>query len=118
MENKEQAKEFDEAIAIVKPLKDDFGVFLQTCEARSEVCRFLGILIHIISLVKNIVAAEREWNWDLHVATVSDSMPVFKECDCLHYLRNGGYYSETIKALEFSNPWLFRKFKTGLWVIQ
>ena len=45
-------------------------------------------------------------------------MPVFKECDCLHYLRNGGYYSESIKALEFSDPWLFRKFKSGLWVVQ
>ena len=90
-ENKEQAKEFGEAIAFVKPLKDDFDVFLKTCEARSEVCQFLGILIHIISLMKNLVAADREGNWDRHVATVSDAMPVFKECDCLHYLRNGGY---------------------------
>ena len=117
-ENKEQATEFNEAIAIVGPLKRDFNEFLKTCEARSEVCKFLGILLYIISLVKNLVASDREGNWDLHVSTVADAIPIFKECDCLHYLRNGGYYSETIKAMEFSDPWLFRKFKSGLWAIQ
>ena len=117
-ENKEQATEFNEAIAIVGPLKRDFNEFLKTCEARSEVCKFLGILLYIFSLVKNIVASDREGNWDLHVSTVADAIPIFKECDCLHYLRNGGYYSETIKAMEFSDPWLFRMFKSGLWAIQ
>ena len=40
----------------------------------------------------NLVAADREGQ-----ELGSDSMSVFKECDSLHYLRNGGYYSETIK---------------------
>ena len=68
--------------------------------------------------MKNMVASDREGNWDLHVATVYDSMPVFKEFDCLYYLRNGGYYNQKIKALEFTDPWIFRSFKLGLWVIQ
>ena len=48
----QQAIEFSEAISIIGPLKKDFDEFIKTCEARSEVCRFLGILLHIISLVK------------------------------------------------------------------
>ena len=99
-------------MTLIKLIKN---AFIKNCEARSEVCQYLGVLLHIISLVKNLVASDREGSWDLHVA---DAMPIFKECDCLHYLQNGGYYSERIKALEFSNPWLFRQFKNGLWVIQ
>ena len=68
---KEQAKVFGEAIAIVKP--------------------WFIFLLHIISLVKNlVVAADRDGNCDLHVTIVSDSMPFLKECDCLQYFDNGG----------------------------
>ena len=63
-------------------------------------------------------AHDREGNWNLHSATVEDSIPVFGEFNCLRYFLNGGYYSEKIKALEFTDLWLFRRFKLGLWVIQ
>ena len=74
-ENKEQTKEFNEAITVIKPLKKDFDTFIKNCEARSKVCQYLGILLQIISLVKNLVASDREGTWDLHVATVADTMP-------------------------------------------
>ena len=48
------------------------------------MCKYLRIHLHIVVLMKNMVASDREGNWDLHVATVYDSMPVFKEFDCLH----------------------------------
>lgn len=102
----------------MKPLKHDFDRFIKVCEERTEVCKYLGICLHIVGLMKNIVASDREGNWDLHSATVEDSIPVFGEFDCLRYFRNGGYYSEKIKALEFTDSWLFRRFKLGLWVIQ
>ena len=60
-EKEVQAKEFTEAISIIGPPKKDFDEFIKKCEA----CKFLGILFHIISLVKNLVASDREGNWDL-----------------------------------------------------
>ena len=30
------------------------------------------------------VVSEREGNWNLHVATIEDSRPIFAECDCIN----------------------------------
>ena len=57
------------------------------------MCEYLRILLYIVGLMKNMVASDREGNWDLHITTADDSMPVFKEFDYLHYLWNGGYYN-------------------------
>ena len=116
--NQAEVNEFSAAIEHIQPLYEDFNRFKKECEEKSQVCEYLSILQYIIGLLKNLIASEREGNWDLHVATVDDCMPVFREFDCLHYLRNGGYYCEQIKALEFTDPWLFRKFQLGQWVIQ
>ena len=112
------ADEFNNAIEASQPLYEDFYRFKKEAEEKSEVCEYLSILQHNTSLQKNLLSSEREGKWDLHVATIDDSMPVLREFDCLHYLRNGGYYNESIKALEFTDPWLFRKYQMGHWVIQ
>ena len=112
------ADEFNNAIEAVQRLFEDFHTFKKESEEKSEVCEYLSILQHNTLLQKNLLSSEREGNWDLHVATIDDSMSVLREFDCLHYLRNGGYYNETIKALEFTHPWLFRKFQMGHWVVQ
>ena len=68
---------------------------------------------------KNAVVSDREGHWDLHVATVEDSMPIFQEFDCINYLRHGSLYLEQIKVLEVKNPELFRRFSSlRQWVVQ
>ena len=74
------------------------------CEARSELCQFFGVWLQLVAVIKNVVVSDREGNWDLHTATVEDSMPIFAECDCINYLRHGSWYLEQIKVLEFTHP--------------
>ena len=64
------------------------------------------------------MVSDREGNWDLYVATVEDSMPIFAELDCINYLRYGSWYLEQVKALEFTHPELYRRFSMGQWVVQ
>jgi hypothetical protein len=47
--------------------------------------------------------ANREENWQLHFATVSESMKLFTAFDCINYLRYASWYLERIEVLEFEN---------------
>ena len=116
--NQHCPEQFESLIGHVEKLQEDFLEFKKECEAKSEVCQFLGVCLQFISVIKNTVVSNREGNWNLYVATVEDSMPIFAECDCINYLRYGSWYLEQIKVLEFTHPELYQCFSMGQWVIQ
>ena len=105
--------DFQAVCAEVQSLQKAFIEFQKELEAQSEVCRFFGTLLDIVQIVKNAVASDRDGIWDLYVATVEDSMPVFAGFDCINYLRYGSLYLEQIKTREVSHYNLFRKFEMG-----
>ena len=109
---------FDELLTKVNKLDDDFKEFMRGAEEKSELCKYLGLWLKIVAVIKNNVAAEREGNWNLHVAVTGDSIPIFCEFDCLKYVKSGSWYYERIKALEFTNPDIFRRFMLGQWAIR
>lgn len=87
--NQRCPEQFEALIGQVEKLNQDFLEFEKECETKSELCQFFGVWLELVAIIKNAVISEREGNWSLHVATVEDSMPIFAECDCINYLRNG-----------------------------
>ena len=41
----------------------------------------------MVTIIKQLVVADRDGNWLLHVGTVHASMCIFKEFDAVNYLR-------------------------------
>ena len=80
-------------------LCNDFLEFEKECEAKSQLCQFYSVWLHLVVVVKNAVVSEREGNWNLLAATLEDSMQIFAECDCVNCLRHGSWYLEQIKVL-------------------
>jgi len=117
-ENQRCPEQFESLIGQMDELDEDFRKFEKECEAKSELCQFLGVWLQLVAVIKNAVVSEREENWNLLVASVEDSMPIFAEYDCINYLRYGSLYLEQIKVLEFTHPELYRRFCVGQWVVQ
>ena len=115
--NQRFPEQFDALVGQLHELRHDFREFEKQCEAKSEICQFFGVWLKLVAVVKNAMASNREGNWNLHAATVEDSMPIFAECDCIKYLRHGSWYLEQIKVLEFTHPELYRRFSIGQWVV-
>ena len=67
----------------------------------------------VIDSIKNLIAADRNGDWSLHVSAVSQLMPIFSACDSVNYLRYGSYYLEKIKVLEEEHPTLYQMFLDG-----
>lgn len=65
-----------------------------------------------------MVSSDREENWELHVATVQDSLLIIAELDSAHYLRYGSWCHEQIKVLAPTYPELYKRFSMGQWVEQ
>ena len=59
---------------------------------------------------KNIVAADNEGNWALHVAIIQDSVSIFCEFDALNYLLYSSLYVAQIDVLEVTHLWLYCPF--------
>ena len=112
------SNQFQAIIDQVEVLGKDFREFEKECEAKSQLCQFFGVWLQLVVVIKNAVVSEREGNWNLHVATVEDCMPLFAEFDCINYLRHGSWYLEQMKVLEFTHPELYRRFSLGQWVVQ
>ena len=99
-------------------LKKLFDEFIIDCCQKSELCSYLQQFQHIASIIKHIVASDREGNFPLHMASVEKSLPIFSESDCVNYLRYGSFYFESTRTLEVTHPEIFQIFMSGLFVIK
>lgn len=95
-----------------------FLLLKQNVSHVQKCVQYFGIWLTIASIIKNAVAADREGNWDLLVAVVDDSLPIFAKLDCINYLRHGSWYAEIIRVLEVTHPDIYRIFPLDQWVVQ
>ena len=86
VENQRCHEQYQLLTAPVDELYHDFREFEKEYEAKSELCRFLGVWLQLVAVIKNVIVSDRERNWDLHVATIGDSVPTLAECDSFNYL--------------------------------
>ena len=101
---------FNEAFLNIATLKEEFDKFLQNVNKNSELCRYLNSINKIVSTIKNLVGSGREGNWHGHLQTVQDLLPVFREADCINYLRYASFYLEKMRILPTEHPEIYELF--------
>ena len=91
---------FESTLTMTAELKKEFESFLEEREAKSEVCQYLAVFQKIFKCIKNLVVADRDGNWFLHVDGVRLAMPIFRGFNAINYIRYGSFYLEKIQALQ------------------
>lgn len=109
---------FAELVGMSSELQEQFNSFLRECCGKSEMCEYLEQFQHMASVIKHAVASDREGNFHLHISSVEKSLAIFREHDCLNYLRYGSYYLESTKTLEATHPEIFKCFLRGQFVVK
>ena len=51
-------------------IKQEFETFSKTSSERSEVCRYWDGILTLIGLLKDLVSADREGNWEGHLQVI------------------------------------------------
>lgn len=109
---------FQSVLQTVNNLQNDFNDFLIECESKSELCQYFGIFLNIVNVIIQLITADRDGNWCLHVGAVRSSMCIFKEFDAINYLRYASFYLENIQILEAQYPSLYDRFRAGYFVVR
>ena len=72
----------------------------------------------MVSILRDLVRADREGNWDLHLHSVQAILPLFAGCDRINYLRWGSVYLEDMRRLPEVAPSVYVSFKEGKFVVK
>ncbi len=68
-------------------LVEDFQNLLDSNNAQSETHKYWDTFLHLLTLLNNLIRADREGNWELHLQTLQDLLPLFAVMDATNYLR-------------------------------
>ena len=94
----------------IKILQQDFVSFSEKCSEKSEFCRCWDDLINLSTLLKSLIACDRNGDWEGHLQTVQKLLPVFRESDSISYLRYESFYVEKMPKLPIEHPDIYKKF--------
>jgi hypothetical protein len=72
----------------------------------------------MVSLAKDLVRADREGNWQLHIETVEAVLPYFAAFDSTNYLRSGSLYLADMQSLPQTAPDIHENILSGGFMIK
>ena len=69
----------------------------------------------MVSLLKQLIAVDRNGDWESNLQTVQSILPIFTEFDSINHL---GYGLEQMRRLPQDYPEIYDKFINGLFVLK
>ena len=100
----------DSFISSPDTLLKDFEKFREGKRQKSETFMFWDGFVEMVRLAKDLVRADREGDWDLHLKTVEAVLPYFASFDSNNYLHWCSLYLEDMKRLPKNAPKIHEKF--------
>ena len=97
----------------IEILQQDFVFFSEKCSEKSEVCRYWDGLINLSTLLKSLIACDRNGDCKRHLQTVQKILPVFRESDSINYLRYASFYVEKMRKMPIEYPDIYKVFMKG-----
>lgn len=107
-----------EFLSTASTMIDEFIAFKPERCQMSETFAFWERFVQMTSLLKDLVRADREGNWELHLNSVQAVLPLFAGCDRVNYLRWGAVYLEDMRKLSEDAPEIYENFKAGKFVVK
>ena len=117
--DKERSKEeYNFCVSKMTNLREKYLEFSEKCSSNSATCQYWDGIIKLCQMMKNLVAEDRNSDWEAHLQSVQDLLPVFRECDSLNYLRYASWYLEKMRMLKEEYPSIYDQFMQGNFVLQ
>ena len=77
---------YEECEREIDLLKSKYDMFVKDRASSSEFCKYWDLILKFINLLKQLIAAEREGNWNTYVCTVQELLPLFRAANSINYL--------------------------------
>ena len=99
-------------------LFNDFDQFIGHARRSNETFKYWDTFIDLIQQVENLVRADREGDWELHLQAVQALLPIFAAFDSTNYLRWCALYLEDMHKLPVTAPNVYQAFTAGKFVVK
>ena len=97
---------------------EDFVSFKSSQSRKSETFAYWDHFVEMVYLLRDLIRADREGNWRLHLHTLKSLMSLFAVCDRTNYLRWASLYLEDMMLIETAAPDVHQKFMQGEFVVK
>ena len=72
----------------------------------------------MLEVLKDLVAADRESNWEAHLLSVKNFLLIFREFDSINYLQYGSLFLENMHLLPEEHRKIYTKFVPGYLMVK
>lgn len=108
---------FEQLKSSIEPFLKDFNDFILMRSNESELYKYWNNVAILISLMLDLVRADRTANWQLHLETVEKCIPIFHCLDRINYTRWCSLYLEDMLLLKNKAPEVYDQFCKGRFVV-
>ena len=91
--------------------------FITHASDTSSMCKYWNGFIDNVNCIKALIAADRTGDWEGHLDTVENLLPLFPGCNNMNYLRYAMFYLESMHKLPTDQPAIYEMFIKGYFVI-
>lgn len=117
--DREGSKEhLDTFLSTSSQLIADFNGFRSDSRTKSETFEFWDRFVEMVGILRDLVRADREGDWNLHLRSVQAVLPLFAGCDRVNYLRWASVYLEDMRQLPQVSPLVHQNFLAGKFVVK
>ncbi|KAJ8039008.1 hypothetical protein HOLleu_16589 [Holothuria leucospilota] len=99
-------------------LFSNFDQFIDDARSSNETFKYWDTFIYLIQKVENLVRADRDGDWALHLQAVQALLPIFAAFDSTNYLRWCSLYLEDMYKLPDTAPGVYQAFIAGKFVVK
>ena len=96
----------------------NFDHFIDNAKNSNETFKYWDTFIYLIQQVENLVHADRDGDWTLHLHAIQALLPIFAAFDSTNYLRWCSLYLEDMHKLPDTAPDVYRAFMAGKFVVK
>ena len=101
-----------------KELVEDLNTFIKTQSDANENFKFWASFLDMMAIVHDLLRADREGIWELHLDAVQRSLYLFAAFDSANYLRWCSFYLEDMRRLPETAPSVYENFEKGSFSIK
>ena len=74
--------------------------------------------IKIVSIIQNLIKADRLSSHSLHLPSIQESLPIFSAAGHFNYLKSAYLYLQSMINLKSNNPRVYETFNNGDFTIR
>ena len=92
-------------------MRDRYGNYFESMTQKSRTYKLWFNYIKIVSIIQNLIRADRLGLFTLHLDSIKEALPVFAAAGHYNYVKSAYLYVQNMEKLQQTNPEVYNLFQ-------